>query len=112
MRGEKTMYDLILNVAWADERVRAVILNGSRANPEAPADKYRDYDIDKRYLPPELYSMYIATFSPAEAGAFWGAVMSACDLFHMAALRVAGFMGFAYNLPEEEGGREYLKIVK
>lgn len=45
MRTEKEMYDLILGAARDDERVRAVILNGSRANPNAPRDKYQDYDI-------------------------------------------------------------------
>ena len=45
MRSEREMYDLILGFARADERVRGVILNGSRANPNAPRDKYQDYDI-------------------------------------------------------------------
>ena len=40
MRSEKEMYDLILGFARSDERVRGVILNGSRANPNAPRDKY------------------------------------------------------------------------
>ena len=45
MRTEKEMFDLILGVAESDERVRAVILNGSRANPNVPRDEYQDYDI-------------------------------------------------------------------
>lgn len=45
MRTEEEMYRLILGVAKADARVRAVVLNGSRANPNAPKDKYQDYDI-------------------------------------------------------------------
>ena len=39
------MFDLILNTARQDERIRAVILNGSRANPNAPKDIFQDYDI-------------------------------------------------------------------
>jgi aminoglycoside 6-adenylyltransferase len=39
------MFDLILNTARQDERIRAVILNGSRANPNAPKDLFQDYDI-------------------------------------------------------------------
>ncbi|MGN6531743.1 MAG: aminoglycoside 6-adenylyltransferase [Ginsengibacter sp.] len=35
----------ILDFAKEDDRVRAVILNGSRANPNLPADKYQDFDI-------------------------------------------------------------------
>jgi aminoglycoside 6-adenylyltransferase len=45
MRTEREMLDLILNTARNDERVRAVIMNGSRVNPIAPKDFFRDYDI-------------------------------------------------------------------
>lgn len=45
MRTEKEMFDLILKTAREDERVRAVILNGSRANPHAPRDIFQDFDI-------------------------------------------------------------------
>ena len=36
---------LILSVAQADERVRAVYMNGSRANPNVQPDEHQDYDI-------------------------------------------------------------------
>lgn len=45
MRTEKEIFDLVLRVARADDRVRAVTLNGSRANPAARPDDLRDYDI-------------------------------------------------------------------
>ena len=45
MRNEKEMYDLILGIAIQDDRIRAVILNGSRANPNTPSDIFQDYDI-------------------------------------------------------------------
>jgi aminoglycoside 6-adenylyltransferase len=45
MRTEKQMYDLILATAKADDRIRAVILNGSRANPNAKRDILQDFDI-------------------------------------------------------------------
>lgn len=45
MRSEKEMLDLILRFANDDERVRAVILNGSRVNPEVHRDIFQDYDI-------------------------------------------------------------------
>jgi hypothetical protein len=38
-------FDLILDVAKADQRIRAVYMNGSRANPNIKKDKYQDYDI-------------------------------------------------------------------
>lgn len=45
MRTEQEMLDLILNIAKTDERIRAVYMNGSRANPNVKKDKYQDYDI-------------------------------------------------------------------
>jgi len=45
MRTESEMIELIISTAKNDERVRAVILNGSRANDFVPSDKYQDYDL-------------------------------------------------------------------
>lgn len=45
MRSEKEMMDLILGTAKEDERIRAVIMNGSRANPNVKRDFFQDYDI-------------------------------------------------------------------
>jgi len=45
MRDEKEMMDMIINVVKANERIRAVYMNGSRVNPSAEKDKYQDYDI-------------------------------------------------------------------
>ena len=45
MRSSEEMFDLILSYAKTEDRVRAVVLNGSRANPNAPKDQYQDFDI-------------------------------------------------------------------
>lgn len=45
MRSEQEMLDLILNTARQEDRIRAVILNGSRANPNAKRDSLQDFDI-------------------------------------------------------------------
>ncbi|PKR77690.1 aminoglycoside adenylyltransferase [Halalkalibacillus sediminis] len=45
MRSEKEMMDMILGFAEKDERVRAVVMNGSRTNPNAKRDIFQDYDI-------------------------------------------------------------------
>jgi aminoglycoside 6-adenylyltransferase len=45
VRNEQEMMDLILNAAKNDERIRAVYMNGSRTNPNAPKDFFQDYDI-------------------------------------------------------------------
>ena len=45
MRSDKEMMKLILDTAKKDKRIRAVIQNGSRANPNAKKDPFQDYDI-------------------------------------------------------------------
>ncbi|EJS55308.1 hypothetical protein ICG_03570 [Bacillus cereus BAG1X1-3] len=45
MRTEKEMLDLIINTAKEDKRIRAVIMNGSRVNPNVKKDCFQDYDI-------------------------------------------------------------------
>lgn len=45
MRSEQEMYAQILDTARADDRIRAVWLNGSRANPDAHRDCLQDFDI-------------------------------------------------------------------
>ena len=45
MHSEKEMLDVIIKVANDDERIRAVLMTGSRADPNVPKDKYQDYDI-------------------------------------------------------------------
>lgn len=45
MRAEKQVYDTILSFAKADERIRMVTLEGSRANVDIPSDDFQDFDI-------------------------------------------------------------------
>lgn len=44
-RDEKTIIELIIQIANNDERIRAVIMNGSRTSPTAIKDNFQDYDI-------------------------------------------------------------------
>lgn len=44
-RSDEEMMSLILNAAWEDPRIRAVWMNGSRANPNAPRDRWQDFDV-------------------------------------------------------------------
>jgi aminoglycoside 6-adenylyltransferase len=54
MRSEQEMMALILNVAKQDDRIRAVVMNGSRTNLKAAKDIFQDYDIV--YLVAEMES--------------------------------------------------------
>ena len=45
MRSESEMLACILDTAYDDARIRAVWLNGSRADPDAPRDCMQDYDV-------------------------------------------------------------------
>jgi aminoglycoside 6-adenylyltransferase len=45
MRKETEMMELIMNKAIEDDRIRAVAMDGSRANKNAVHDRYSDFDI-------------------------------------------------------------------
>ncbi|HXJ99173.1 MAG TPA: aminoglycoside 6-adenylyltransferase [Gelidibacter sp.] len=45
MKIQDEIQSRILNIAQTDDRIRAVILNGSRANAKVTPDAYQDYDI-------------------------------------------------------------------
>ena len=45
MRSEKEMLDLITKTAEEDPRIRAAYLEGSRVNPNVPADIFQDFDV-------------------------------------------------------------------
>jgi len=45
MRSEQQMMALIMDTARNDERIRAVMMNGSRVNPSAKRDIFQDFDI-------------------------------------------------------------------
>jgi len=66
----------------------------------------------KRYLSPELYAQYAATYSGSEYDDIWKAIYIMCDLFHTLALSVASYFGFTYRQDEEDGIREYLRMVR
>jgi aminoglycoside 6-adenylyltransferase len=66
----------------------------------------------KKYLPPEVYAQYAATYSGSGYGEVWAAVYVMCDLFHDLALAVGEYFGFSYRQDEEDGMREYLRLVK
>jgi aminoglycoside 6-adenylyltransferase len=45
MRSDEEMLELILDVAKKDDSIRAVIMNGSRVNPNVRKDAFQDFDI-------------------------------------------------------------------
>ena len=66
----------------------------------------------KRYLPPDHYQQYAATYPDSDYEHIWQAVDKMGDLFHQLALDVAFHFGFSYCQAEEEGMRVYLKMVR
>jgi len=45
MRSEAEIKALIISIATNDDRIRSVLLNGSRANPNIKPDRYQDFDV-------------------------------------------------------------------
>lgn len=66
----------------------------------------------KKYLPNELYNMYIKTYTDGDYNNFWRAIYIACNLFHILASYVSSNFGYIYRQDEEDGFMQYLDIVK
>ncbi len=66
----------------------------------------------KKYLPPELYAQYAATYPGGDYACIWSAVDVMCELFHTLAVHVASHFNFTYRQEEEDAMRRYLKMVK
>jgi len=62
----------------------------------------------KKYLPANLYEMYLNTYSDSNKDNLWSAIFTSCDLFHILAIEVAKTCGFTYKQHEEDGMIEYL----
>lgn len=66
----------------------------------------------KKFLSPELYGQYEATYSGSDYTDMWASVDTMCNLFHALAVEVAAHFDFAYRQEEEDGARRYLLMVK
>jgi aminoglycoside 6-adenylyltransferase len=104
MRSEQEILELIVNTARDDGRIRAVIMNGSRANPDAPRDPFQDFDI-----------VYIVTdVAPFERNYDWierfGELMIMQMPEDMLDPPPTNFGGFAYLMQFADGNRIDLGI--
>jgi hypothetical protein len=72
----------------------------------------KDGKFFKKYMPPDLYAQYAATYSGSDYADIWDAVAVMSDLFHTLALAVAASFGYSYRQNEEDGIREYMRMVK
>ena len=50
MQNSNEVIDKILNFAQIETNVRAVVMNGSRVNPNALKDDFQDYDSRRVFL--------------------------------------------------------------
>jgi aminoglycoside 6-adenylyltransferase len=66
----------------------------------------------KHYLSSEIHAQYAATYSGNNYSDIWMAIYTMCDLFHTLALTVADHFKFSYKQHEEDGIREYIRMVK
>lgn len=64
----------------------------------------------KKYLPSELYELYLGTYSDCET--LWTAVFSACELFHMVASVVGKHCEYEYYQNDEDHMMRYLEIMR
>jgi len=66
----------------------------------------------KKYLPHDLYEMYVKTYSDADYEHLLNAIFAACALFKLIAPDVGNQLGYTYHIHEEENMMEYLSKVR
>ncbi|WP_059104810.1 aminoglycoside 6-adenylyltransferase [Shouchella shacheensis] len=104
MRTEEEMLRLIVLAAEKDERVRAVMMNGSRVNPNVQKDRFQDYDI--------VY--YVQDLESFTADHSWVDVFGQRVIMQMpeaTALFPAEEEGFSYLMQFEDGNRIDLTLL-
>lgn len=65
-----------------------------------------------KYLPEEIWTKFLRTYSVAEVQSIWEAVFVMCELFHEVALLVGDRLGFEYNKIGAENSLRFLKDVR
>ena len=66
----------------------------------------------KKYLPENLYDMYVNTYSDANYENLWRAIFTACDLFRIIAPIVGNRLGYTYNKQEDDNMTAHLTRIK
>jgi len=61
-----------------------------------------------KYLPPNIYDMYVQTYSDADYKSLCNAIFASCNLFRMIASSVSDHLGYIYNKREDELMTNYL----
>ena len=83
---------------------------GARSQFSVSAGKAGKYM--KEYLPPEVYSRFLATYGSAGEEEVWDRVFAMCDLFQETALEVGESLGYSYNQQEARGSRLFLEYAR
>jgi len=66
----------------------------------------------KKYMPENLYAMYVKTYSDANYENLWDAIFTACDLFRIIAPVVGNRLGYTYNKQEDDNMTAHLTKIK
>lgn len=66
----------------------------------------------KKYLPEEVYLLYLQTFPGSHYEQFWQTIEISCYLFHEIGGFMAGNLGVPYPKEYEDGFKKYVEIVK
>ena len=83
---------------------------GSRTDYSVSCGKLNKYF--KKYLPEDIYTIYLETFPDSSYENFRKAVKRSCRLFHEVGVRTADSLGFSYPQDSENGFLKYLEMVK
>jgi len=66
----------------------------------------------EKYLPQELYAMYVKTYSGGDFDELWEAVFTSCDMFRIIAPAVGDHLGYIYQKHEDDNTTDYMNKLK
>lgn len=66
----------------------------------------------KKYLPPDIYEEYVATYTDGDYDHFWRAIDRSRRLFEKAARMVADCFGYRYPQEEEQASGQYIRNIQ
>ncbi len=112
----------ILKFAENNEKIRAVLLNASRANPNIKPDKYQDFDFKvsigksgkfiEKYLESSIYEEILITYTDTDIEKNWNALFLMTRIFKEQQKQLSQNLNFDMNEDETNNALKYIEKLR
>lgn len=142
MRDYEEIMNQILEFAKNDNRIRVVMINGSRVNSKAPVDIMQDYDVIlidcvrkllswyigmqhewninvgkcgkwyKSLLEDDLFSRYVSLYSSVEYDDIWNKLFKTGEFIRNIGIELSTKLGYKYPMIDDMNVTEYITKIR